>query len=301
MIYLFCIAAASEMLSSSIIIYSYSAYHPYNQIIIILSLQHPLNRGYDTPEPPTAKAMSSPGTPAWLKKSLVRMKSLDYRFSDDNTAIYNKKQQQLQRNQQQKLDAHAYRQKILERKGGGLASSAGNLIIDKDELHDVDVTKSPGYRREKHMDKQRKRESMKNNRRESSSPASSSPSEVEDSSKSSFSQCTFNMANILMGVGMLGLPYVFKSAGWIGGFCVTIGFCLVTWKTSYYLGRALNGDPRPVHYFDGSDLTIKRMRKQVSSFPEIAREAFGNNGAIVSIHVVLLRMLLAHLLYYIGL
>lgn len=220
------------------------------------------------------------------------MKSLDYRFSDDNTAIYNKKQQQLQRNQQQyqakKLDAHAYRQKILqERKEGGFASSAGNMMIDSEELLHGDVTKSPGYRREKHMDKQRKRENMM--RKESSSAASSassSPSEAEDdSSKSSFSQCTFNMANILMGVGMLGLPYVFRSAGWIGGFSVTIGFCLVTWRTSYYLGRALNGDPRPVHLFDGNDLTIQRMRKPVSSFPAIAREAFGDNGCIVSIHV----------------
>jgi hypothetical protein len=236
--------------------------------------------------------MTSPGTPAWLKKSLVRMKSLDYRFSDDNTAIYTKKQQQLQKNQQQfqakKLDAHAYRQKILEsRKQGGLATSAGHMVVDADQLHDLDVTKSPGFKREKHMDKQRKRESMKiTTRRGSSTSDSSSPHDphlVDDSSKSSFSQCTFNMANILMGVGMLGLPFVFKSAGWIGGFCVTIGFCLVTWQTSYYLGRVLNGDPRPVHLFDGSDLTIKRLRKPMSSFPEIAREAFGDNGCIVSI------------------
>lgn len=192
----------------------------------------------------------------------------------------------MQRNQQQfqakKLDAHAYRQKILqERKSGGFASSAGNLMIDSEELQG-DVTKSPGYRREKHMDKQRKRENMKKESSSASSSASSSPSEAEDSSKSSFSQCTFNMANILMGVGMLGLPYVFRSAGWIGGSSVTIGFCLVTWRTSYYLGRALNGDPRPVHLFDGKDLTIQRMRKPVSSFPAIAREAFGDNGCIVS-------------------
>ena len=219
------------------------------------------------------------------------MKSLDYRFSDDNTAIYTKKQQQFRRNQQQfqskKLDAHAYRQKILkERKQGGFSAS-GELFIYSDESQDVDVTKSPGYRREKHMDKQRKIESMKSRKgTSSSSSASSSPAEEGDSSKSSFSQCTFNMANILMGVGMLGLPYVFKSAGWIGGFCVTVAFCLVTWKTSYYLGRLLNGDPRPLHLFDGSDLTIKRMRKQLTSFPEIAREAFGDIGCIVSILVL---------------
>lgn len=81
---------------------------------------------------------------------------------------------------------------------------------------------------------------------------------------------------------MLGLPYVFKSAGWIGGACVTILMCLVTWRTSYYLGRLLNGDPRPVHIFDNStsDNVPTRMRKPISSFPAIAREAFGDNGCI---------------------
>lgn len=86
------------------------------------------------------------------------------------------------------------------------------------------------------------------------------------------------------GVGMLGLPYVFKSAGWIGGFFVTLGLCLVTWRTSYYLGRELNGDPRPVHLFDsdamGSENVLTRMRKPLNSFPGIAREAFGDNGCI---------------------
>ena len=86
---------------------------------------------------------------------------------------------------------------------------------------------------------------------------------------------------------MLGLPYVFKSAGFIGGLCVTIGMCLVTWRTSYYLGRELNGDPRPVHLFDNSSsidsaaaVPLTRMRKQITSFPTIAREAFGDNGCI---------------------
>lgn len=81
---------------------------------------------------------------------------------------------------------------------------------------------------------------------------------------------------------MLGLPYVFKSAGWIGGFCVTIGFCLVTWRTSYYLGREMNGDPRPVHLFDegAPGGPLQRMRKPIDSFPAIAREAFGDNGCV---------------------
>ena len=65
--------------------------------------------------------------------------------------------------------------------------------------------------------------------------------------------------------------------------CVTIGFCLVTWRTSYYLGRELNGDPRPVHLFDdlsSSENAPIRMRKPITSFPAIARVAFGDNGCV---------------------
>eukprot|EP00581_Thalassiosira_minuscula_P012237 CAMPEP_0183716206 /NCGR_PEP_ID=MMETSP0737-20130205/10193_1 /TAXON_ID=385413 /ORGANISM="Thalassiosira miniscula, Strain CCMP1093" /LENGTH=648 /DNA_ID=CAMNT_0025945439 /DNA_START=297 /DNA_END=2243 /DNA_ORIENTATION=+ len=234
-------------------------------------------RGYHTPEPATS-LFSSPGTPAWFKKGLVRIKSLDYTFDDQNTAIPTPpKPGRGVNRQKQQLDAQAYRQKILAKRGGngGLSSSSGNFDIDQAELRKSkdsgqDFTKSPGFRREKQMDRQRKKEKK----------VEEKVGSKEHDHKSTFSQCTFNMANILMGVGMLGLPFVFKSAGWIGGTCVTVSFCLVTWRTSYYLGRELNGDPRPVHLFDGSDKTITRMRKQINSFPDIAREAFGNNGCI---------------------
>lgn len=91
---------------------------------------------------------------------------------------------------------------------------------------------------------------------------------------------------------MLGLPYVLKSAGWIGGSCVTVTLCLVTWRTSYYIGRLLNGDPRPLHIFENVPLkspsnghddpsTIIRLRKPLSGFPAIAREALGDAGSII--------------------
>ncbi len=144
---------------------------------------------------PTSSLLTSPGTPVWLKKGLVRLKSLDYTFNDQNTAIPTPKYgKQLQK---QKIDAHAYRMKILAGSGGGmknsLSSSAGHLAIDTTELNALkkesaaDVTKSPGFRREKQMDKQRKKEKKLEEK----------ASSVEDH-KSSFSQCTFNMANILM-------------------------------------------------------------------------------------------------------
>lgn len=233
------------------------------------------------------------------------MKSLDYSFSDENTAIPTPKQG--------RTDAHAYRQQILAGKSGGkkgrLISSEGHHIINTADLSAakkavLDVTKSPGFRRERHADKQKKHGMQLEH----------GMTEVLDN-KSSFAQSAFNMANILMvsssprylrvqifviimlhlkksntscasgtqGVGMLGLPYVFKSAGWLEGFCVTVGLCLVTWRTSYYLGRELNGDPRPVHIFDSAlsgGNAPTRMRKPISSFPGLAREAFGDTGCV---------------------
>ena len=116
------------------------------------------NKGYFTPEPSSTQRFT-PSTPAWLKKGMVRMKSLDYRFSDENTAIFSKKPSivaAVANRNQQKLDSHAYRMKVLAEKGkGGLRSSGTALDIDlegewkKQQLQYV--TKSPGYGREKSM------------------------------------------------------------------------------------------------------------------------------------------------------
>jgi vesicular inhibitory amino acid transporter len=81
---------------------------------------------------------------------------------------------------------------------------------------------------------------------------------------------------------MLGLPYIFKSAGWAGGFFVTLSFSSVAYRTSVLLGRELNGDPRPSHLFDdtGKNGPV-RLRKSIKSFPDIARESFGQCGTIL--------------------
>ena len=95
-------------------------------------------------------------------------------------------------------------------KGGvSLSSSAGHLNIDRSELehppshHHHDVTKSPGFRREKQMDKQRKRE------KKELEEQMSSVGESKEEHKSSFAQCTFNMANILMVSHISFLLYMF--------------------------------------------------------------------------------------------
>jgi len=97
-------------------------------------------------------------------------------------------------------------------------------------------------------------------------------------------QSLFNMINSLLGVGILGTPYIFKSTGWIGGFAVTLIFALIAWRTATLVGRELNGDSRPVWMFDGNTYKstgstnahqIRRMYKPLTSFPDIARTAFG--------------------------
>ena len=147
-----------------------------------------------------------------------------------------------------------------------------------------------------------------------SSNSSTSQSRADTGSpKATFYQCSFNLANILMGVGLLGLPYVYHIAGYYGGtFCI-ISFGTMTWYTSILIGRTLNGDPQPSSYFTTTEATveqmkngsnnhhyrnikassivsastsgtvphIKRMLPPITSFPEIARTAFGDYGCFV--------------------
>ena len=115
-------------------------------------------------------------------------------------------------------------------------------------------------------------------------------SKFSSSDKTSFYQCVFNMANILMGVGLLALPFAFAKSGYLGGSFAIISFALICWKTSILIGRELNGDPRPLSFFSESPSVAKlptdsesmnRMRQPIRSFPDIAREAFGSAGAVI--------------------
>jgi len=122
-------------------------------------------------------------------------------------------------------------------------------------------------------------------------------------SKATFSQCVFNMSNILMGIGLLALPFALKVAGWFGGLLSVLVLGIITWRTSILIGRELNGDPRPRSLFhdnnnnDNShhsssssskqgqttpnDSSVIRMRPQISSFPDIARTAYGEFGSFI--------------------
>lgn len=98
--------------------------------------------------------------------------------------------------------------------------------------------------------------------------------------KSSFVQCVFNLSNKLMGVGLLGLPFALKLAGWVGGLSAFMVLAFVTWKTSIFIGRELNGDPMPLQK---SAILLEKKRTPapaplLKTFPEIAQFAFGDTG-----------------------
>jgi len=119
----------------------------------------------------------------------------------------------------------------------------------------------------------------------SSQPEQKGRLRTTSNEKTSFFQCVFNMANILMGVGLLALPFAFAQSGYFGGMFAVLSFALVCWKTSILIGRELNGDPRPLSLFAdnivANSAPMTRMRKPIRSFPDIAREAFGKTGAVV--------------------
>lgn len=225
------------------------------------------NAGYFTPQGLRATAgLQQSQQDYQFKQGITKIQSLDFRPAS-STRVPSGDDRLLDLELRDK-EAKLYRQKLLKQ------ASAANS--DKQPSGVVAEMNSPGYRREMETELMRTRMKEDNN-----------SSDLND--KSSFSQCMFNMANILMGVGMLGLPYIFKLAGWVGGFVVTITFSVIAWRTSICLGRELNGDPRPAAFFDDDPYkspTIPgstpsaRMLKPIKSFPDIARQAFGQKGNI---------------------
>lgn len=217
-----------------------------------------------TPQPKRYDVSS----PIQFKKPMKKMKSLDFPHQNQQQQQEESVDKEEKRIQQLK-EAHKYRQQILAKASADVRNEA-----KESESH------SPGYQREMAYRKESKKEKE--------SGGDGHGVAVKDAA--SFSQCIFNLCNILMGVGILGLPFVLKSAGWVMGGFILLFFAFVTWRTSILIGRELNGDPRPGYLFDDSPYKSPiapgsgpgaRLRPPLRSFPDIAREAFGNIGAIL--------------------
>ena len=224
------------------------------------------DRTYFTP-PPQPNRNELLSSPAHFKKPLKKIKSLDFPHKKQQEANEDRKEET---RINQLNEAHKYRQQILAK---------ATVDVPKEAL-----LHSPGYQREMAYQK----ESMIKKGKASEDGGHGHGVSLKDAS--SFSQCVFNLCNILMGVGILGLPFVCESAGWILGTSILLFFSFITWRTSILIGRELNGDPRPGYLFDDSpfksplapgSIPAARLLSPMRSFPDIARTSFGNAGAIL--------------------
>lgn len=68
--------------------------------------------------------------------------------------------------------------------------------------------------------------------------------------KSSLAQATFNSINVLVGVGILSLPYAFKLTGWLLGVILLFFFCILTRHTARLLIQCMKTDSSCVTYSD---------------------------------------------------
>lgn len=168
-----------------------------------------------------------------------------------------------------------------ERKAKEAAEYRAKILKQKRDEKTQNVDLSPAYGREK--------ASMKRSKKHKADAHGHGVSKDMEG-KATTAQCIFNLSNILMGVGLLGLPYACSIAGTIGGIFAIVALAFITWRTSIMIGRELNGDPRPLSYFDDSPWKTPlppgsapqaRYRRPISGFPDIARDAFGEFGCLV--------------------
>jgi len=88
----------------------------------------------------------------------------------------------------------------------------------------------------------------------------SSEFEYETVGTSTFRQSALNGVNILLGVGVLSLPYSMSVSGWWVGMGLLIALSLITNYTGKIIGRLMS------------------LSDQIRSFPDIGRAAFGTIG-----------------------
>ena len=232
---------------------------------LALARRNNFDRGYYTPDtravlPRFAKNDGITDSERFDGKALNKVQSLDFapkvKFQEQQAAA------------KREMAAKEYRAKILAKQ------------------QSIDTGKSPGYGREMAMAAKSKKQHQQN-KQQTKLDAHGQPITEE---KSTVAQAAFNLANILMGVGLLGLPFAFKAAGVVGGSLCLVVFGFFAWRTTLLIGQELNGDPRPSSFFDDSPFktplppgssAAARMYPPITSFPDIARNAFGEAGCVV--------------------
>jgi amino acid permease len=85
--------------------------------------------------------------------------------------------------------------------------------------------------------------------------------------KSSFYQSTFNAINVLVGVGILSLPFAFNLAGWVPAFVLLLFFMCLTNYTARIIVKCLEYDARQVEQ-DGFEKDREKTRSLTRSSSE---------------------------------
>lgn len=202
------------------------------------------------------------------KETMLKNKSLDFGLRIQST------QSQLADKAQK---AKEYRQQVLKQQQQRDSNKTSTVITDSER---EGMLRSPGYAKEVQSLRYKKEQKKAADAHGASGSAAGSANVL---------QSAFNLANILMGVGLLGLPFGFKMAGYWGGFTCVLVFGIITWRTSILIGRELNGDPRPASSFTDNPFKSPyppgsahgRLLPPITGFPDIARRAFGETGCVV--------------------
>ncbi|KNC96117.1 uncharacterized protein SPPG_08505 [Spizellomyces punctatus DAOM BR117] len=97
---------------------------------------------------------------------------------------------------------------------------------------------------------------------------------------STFAQTVFNAVNVLMGIGILSLPFAFRITGWVvGGILLTL-CCLMTHHTARLLAKCLDySSPLPQIKVPGEQLTLfPSFRRRPTTYGDIGELAYGSRG-----------------------
>ncbi|KAJ3086870.1 hypothetical protein HK102_012309 [Quaeritorhiza haematococci] len=110
--------------------------------------------------------------------------------------------------------------------------------------------------------------------------------------KSTFAQATFNSVNVLMGIGILSLPFAFRLTGWILGMILLSTSCLMTRYTAILLSRCMDYEDNTsssntvtttTHLLNGhqpSSTTHHLRRRKAETYADMGEMAFGTRGRL---------------------
>lgn len=73
---------------------------------------------------------------------------------------------------------------------------------------------------------------------------------------STFKQTTINSLNLLMGMGLLSLPFAFAKLGWLLAITLLSVFCLMALFTACLIAKCMAADSKPTSMLDIADLAF---------------------------------------------